>query len=654
MKNGLSTILLFSLLHMLAYAGYASTVQLPKTGQNSCYDTTGAEIACAGTGQDGDMKAGVAWPVPRFVDNLDGTVTDNLTGLVWLKNASCFGVLNWESALIKANTLAGNNTQCNLNDGSVTGEWRLPNISELESLVDAGQALPAMVVTEGSPFGSVQNSFYWSSSTYSYAVDPNYDYGPSFAWYLDMSDGYVGPGNKDSIHYVWLVRDSKTGTGQFAKVQLPQTGQTGCWSSNGSPVVCGGTGQDGDKLKGTVWPDPRFTDNGNGTVTDTLTGLIWLKDANCFGVQSWQNALVSVKTLQGNNSICSLNDGSLAGDWRLPNRKEMQSLIDHQNSFPALPAAHPFMNVQFSADYAIYYWSSSSVKNAGDNSWFVDMFDGWVNFDPKIDDQYIWPVRGSIAPVIAEGESVAVSISKNGKPTAFSLTLNATDAENDTLTWTVSNSASHGTASAGGSGASVTVSYIPMADYVGQDSFTVQVSDGKWGLDSIIVNVTVNQTYIVGTAVTGNGNITPSAPQSFNSGTFTTFAIEPGTGSYIAGVSGCGGTLSGNSYATGLIAGDCTVSADFKLTQVKVPGNSVRTDYNTLQEAYQNPATLSDMTMQVRINTFVENLILDRTIDVKIKGGYDPNFQATSDYSIVQGSVSIISGSLTVDGVVIR
>ena len=61
----------------------------PKTGQTLCYDSLGAVVPCAGTGQDGEIKAGVAWPSPRFTDNSNGTVTDNLTGLIWLKNANC-------------------------------------------------------------------------------------------------------------------------------------------------------------------------------------------------------------------------------------------------------------------------------------------------------------------------------------------------------------------------------------------------------------------------------------------------------------------------------------------------------------------------------------------------------------------------------------
>ena len=68
---------------------YEEFTRVPQTGQTKCYDNVGQEIDCEDTGQDGDFQAGVEWPVPRFTDNADGTVTDNLTGLIWLKNANC-------------------------------------------------------------------------------------------------------------------------------------------------------------------------------------------------------------------------------------------------------------------------------------------------------------------------------------------------------------------------------------------------------------------------------------------------------------------------------------------------------------------------------------------------------------------------------------
>ena len=84
---------------------------------------------------------GRAWPTRRFNDNHDGTVTDYLTGLVWLKNADCFGFRTWDQALTVCNSLA--NGSYGLMDGSVAGDWRLPNVKEIESLVDYNRLVHA-------------------------------------------------------------------------------------------------------------------------------------------------------------------------------------------------------------------------------------------------------------------------------------------------------------------------------------------------------------------------------------------------------------------------------------------------------------------------------------------------------------------------------
>ncbi len=120
---------------------------VPKTGQTECYKSVSGWEACkcgdtnCRSGQDGDLEKGVAWPNPRFTDNGDGTVTDRLTGLIWLKDASCSdlagtdgdGKGNWVTALSAANNLASGT--CSLNDGSSAGDWRLPNVRELHSLI---------------------------------------------------------------------------------------------------------------------------------------------------------------------------------------------------------------------------------------------------------------------------------------------------------------------------------------------------------------------------------------------------------------------------------------------------------------------------------------------------------------------------------------
>ena len=176
------------------YEGGGTPAPVDKTGQTMSY----------ATGDDGDLKKGVAWPSPRFNDNSDGTITDNLTGLIWLKNANCTetvggvsktnGYLTWANALTWSNALA--NGSCSLSDGSAAGAWRLPNIKELQSLVDFGRFNPALPFEH--PFSGVQSGDYWSST--SLAVNTRY------AWVLYLGHGYVSVGDKSVGYYVWPVR----------------------------------------------------------------------------------------------------------------------------------------------------------------------------------------------------------------------------------------------------------------------------------------------------------------------------------------------------------------------------------------------------------------------------------------------------------------
>jgi hypothetical protein len=90
-------------------------VDIPQTEVQS-YDFTATGTSCAS--------------VDRFLDNSDGTVTDCRTGLVWLKNANCYGsYMSWQNAKAFANVLK--NGWCELSDGSMRGDWRLPDIEEL-------------------------------------------------------------------------------------------------------------------------------------------------------------------------------------------------------------------------------------------------------------------------------------------------------------------------------------------------------------------------------------------------------------------------------------------------------------------------------------------------------------------------------------------
>ena len=159
--------------------GKAIPTQVPKTGQTITY----------ATGDDGALEKGVAWPSTRFTDNTGdeaGTVTDNLTGLMWAENANADGTKTWATAL----------TYCNgLSLGGYT-DWRLPNVKELVSLMDWGQSNP--VLPDEHPFDNVQPDFYYSSTTVKAST--------TRAWRVYFASGDVSPGDNNTYYYVWPVR----------------------------------------------------------------------------------------------------------------------------------------------------------------------------------------------------------------------------------------------------------------------------------------------------------------------------------------------------------------------------------------------------------------------------------------------------------------
>jgi hypothetical protein len=160
-------------------------IELPQTGQKSSYLG----------GDDGDLQKGLSWPLPRFVDLGDGTIVDKLTGLMWTKDANLAGFKTWQEALDYVASMNSGNIE---NFGYT--DWRLPNINELESLIDADQCSPAL--PKGDPFNNVQSyTNYWSSTTYAGHT--------SHAWCVYMGNGSVGLYVKSGGYYVWPVRSGE-------------------------------------------------------------------------------------------------------------------------------------------------------------------------------------------------------------------------------------------------------------------------------------------------------------------------------------------------------------------------------------------------------------------------------------------------------------
>jgi hypothetical protein len=176
-------------------------------------------------------------------------------------------------------------------------------------------------------------------------------------------------------------------------IDVPKTGQTKCYDTGGTmnEIDCEGTGQDGELQEGFEWPLPRFTDNDNGTVIDNLTGLMWTKDANTTNgeVESFQEAL---------DYVLMMNELFAFGynDWRVPNGREMFSLVDMEAGRNGLPLDHPFVNLQ-NVNYYYAYWTSTTYMGNKTHTWCVSFYYGHFKFCNKGgagDVTFLWPVRG--------------------------------------------------------------------------------------------------------------------------------------------------------------------------------------------------------------------------------------------------------------------
>lgn len=161
------------------------------------------------------------------------------------------------------------------------------------------------------------------------------------------------------------------------------TGQRACYDAAGFTVACRGSGQDAEYRRGEPWPAPRF-EAGDDTVHDRLTGLVWSRNANPAEFPlTWSEALAF---------IADMNDAGKSGcsDWRLPNRRELRSLVSHQTRRPALPEAHPFRDV-----FNGWYWSSTTAAISPAHAWYVHMDGARMFFGGKDQSFLVWPVRGA-------------------------------------------------------------------------------------------------------------------------------------------------------------------------------------------------------------------------------------------------------------------
>ncbi len=307
---------------------------VPKTGQTIFYTTGG----------DGDLQKGHSWP-PRFTIQTDtNLVVDNLTGLMWTRDAT-LGHSGWDFAV----------ADCYLSHLFTYDDWRLPSVREMESLMDLGESSPVLPI--GHPFVNVGTN-YWTGT--SDVVDP------SQAWVVSLSGGTIVKLDlTNSTLAYWPVRTHTT----LAPAPVPKTGQTNILIA----------GDDGHLQPGPPWPIPRFSVMADtNLVFDNLVGRMWSRQAGIGPLSTWSNAVATCNAFE-------LGDYT---DWRLPNRKEAWSLVDF-GSASYIPAGHPF-----SGGGGFAYWTSTTYDSNPARAW--NLFGGTVgSLDKSFPNGAVWPIRGN-------------------------------------------------------------------------------------------------------------------------------------------------------------------------------------------------------------------------------------------------------------------
>ena len=345
----------------LSYDGIAFTLVeagsfgVVDTGQTACYDDNGDEISCpesgdAFAGQDAQYE-GIQF---NYTDNGDSTITDNATGLMWQQTPGNRG-LSWQEAV----------DYCESLELAGFDDWRIPTLKELFSISDFSKGWPYL------------NTTYFNLAGTSVSKDEQY-------W----ADYYVGTTIEGGSEAAFGVNHG--------------TGHIKAYPAN----VSGPMGNYVRAVRGNTYGVNEFVDNGDGTITDNATGLMW-QQADSGSTLDWENALAYA------------DNSSLAGhdDWRLPNIKELQSIVDYTHSPSANEAANqgpaidtdffqitelPSGTTNYSTDYG-YFWSSTSAYFGTQSpeyyyAWYVafgtavdgegnDMHGaGAVRFDTKVED----------------------------------------------------------------------------------------------------------------------------------------------------------------------------------------------------------------------------------------------------------------------------
>jgi hypothetical protein len=345
--------------------------------QETFYDDEGNEIDEPAEGDDFyGQDAQYSGTENSYNDNGDGTVTDLNTGLMW-QQVPDFEQYGWDDAFTYADELT---------TGDYT-DWRLPTVKELYSIID----FRGEIVTDAS-----------DSIPY---IDTDYFY------YEYVSDPYIGQFWTSTLYELGAIQEDGI-EGAFGvnfgdgHIKCYETGyyydSTETLVAPGNFVRC---------VRGTedVYGASTYTDEGDYTVTDNGTGLMWMSEDDGT-TRNWEEALLYAEA----------SEHAGYSDWRLPNIKELQSLIDYSHSdgdWPAIDTDYFTLTGGDSTDDATWLWSSTTHGDQPGYGCYMCFGRAWSKDDSDATDYYDW-----------HGAGAQRSDPKSGEPSDYDLSSeNATD-----------------------------------------------------------------------------------------------------------------------------------------------------------------------------------------------------------------------------------
>ena len=612
--------LIFASSLLFAVSAHAApAISLPQTGQTLCYDAAGETLPCSGSRQDGDIRSGLVWPADRFATSR-GTVVDNLTDLVWLRNADCFRDVGWQQALDHAKSLASG--ACGLDDGSVAGQWRLPNRKELLSLANFQQPDGgAWLIGRG--FVDAVNYWYWTSD--SFVGDPavKWVFHPAGAlWPDDQSEI-----NPRSFHALF-VRDRAEATitlapetGSFGSVDVGRTSvplsitisNTGTSGLAVAAITL--TGSDStlfalDAVTGAGACGslaPAVSPGGNCRIAVTFApATAGVKTASLRVASNAANAPIMEVALSGTGIETFAVEASVSGgNGTITSTHPVSVSRGGTASFTVAPATGYVVNstvggscpsgsfngatyttgaitsncsVSFTFDAGSYSIGTAVTPSGSGTitcspgttvdlgtavSCEVTHVPGYRLIGVTVDGVAQAPGSASFTHLfgaVTANHSIAATFAAEE---VFTVTFTAES--NGTLTGTAVQPVIKG-------GAAAAVTAVPSTGYrfvnwTGPGGFVSTAN--PLTLSNVIATQTITanfvaDSFLVTPVAAVHGALIPSNPQSASAGGVISFILEPASGYHIASAAGCGGALSGSTYATAPITADCTVEATFE------------------------------------------------------------------------------------------